>query len=155
MPTYPNPETLTPFRSDVPASEQCKAGDKIVIISDYFGGTLRQGTIHEVCSFSKRSHHIRIHGNNSDWDISHFAPLPSEEKTFDTLTLGEVEKWRVRNKATGSIHDILIAINSKFGAVGGIRTLLDLKSNYTLLPPEPIKTISRAEAEKLLNAKIV
>lgn len=159
MPTYPNPESLNPFRSNVPSDQQCKVGDKIVRVKDPFN-EIPIGTICIVEGASIEKEYVELAVSNlACFLLSNFAPLPPEEKTFDTLTLGELEsgEWRVKSDGTGAVYNIKIAVIefTRNGKPAGLCLLDDLKNGYTLLPPEPIKTISKEEAEKMLNAKIV
>jgi len=147
---------LVPFSKDIPAFKQVKVGQKVVRIAS-IGTDIEYGHVYTVNGFNADySDVISVEEKLETYAINKFAPLP-EEKTFDTLTLGEVDKWRVRD-----LHALiykmepfvkLVLIDPKNGVDKTLK-LSQLKNNgYTLLPPEPIKTISRAEAEKLLAEK--
>jgi hypothetical protein len=154
---------LVPFRSDIPAHEQCKVGDKIILIESLtkYDTCLKKGGIFSIIGFASSDDCVEINQEKEgyEWCIIRFAPLPSEptlspktEKSFSDLTLGEVIGRRVKAKSDSTERKI-VNVYLKFDGTGSERPLDVLIENYILL--SPIQEITRAEAEEKLGVKIV
>jgi hypothetical protein len=89
MPTYPNPKTLTPFRSDVPASQQVNVGDKVVRVRDPYK-QIPVGGIYTVKSADTEYPHVIFEECGDLFPMENFAPLPPEP--IKTISKAEAEK---------------------------------------------------------------
>lgn len=135
-----------------------KDGDKIRMREDCYGGNAKNGEICTITVNSESGETWAKTKNKSFCNCKHFWELIEEtkpEKTWDNLEVGD-SVWNGNGderKVLGVCGKIIFLSQFDENQFGAIDTGEYFKKDgFTLTPPQ--ETITKEEAEKLLNKKI-